>query len=492
MPVTRTTVSAALFLAALTPGTAAVAQDAAARSEAVKAKAVAAIEAFTKRAAKSKAMALGRRAWQIVVDHYDEDHAIARKALGFEKKGKYWRQTSDPSKAPNKASKSQLKQTVKAWQATSKKLNSMHRELGLALARSGEAEVARAHLELAILHAPGDKDCHVALGHDNIDGYYGTDEQLEFARRMRAMFAKAKECAALDFAITPLDTSRMPPALAGSGLKFRGGKSDHFEHWVIGSEAEVKASLVWAERALVMVRHLLGDQPLAAQALAPDARAYLAILRTDKQRDLLLQRSPVTVGEYDQTKAKMFSGVSYQENGKWAEWCVCHPDADADRCVGHVMMRCAAQRLNHAMSEGLVHALTWMMCGTVQTHYIQLAHTTSGKREAWPAKADVWRQRLEEELANAMDWPLMQLPRERMDNFRDPVRAKAWSFCVWLLARHHEDWLDLCAALNKPNATEGDVEELFGEALGLDVEEVEAEWRAWATRKSPIGRASGW
>ena len=145
-----------------------------------------------------------------------------------------------------------------------------------------------------------------------------------------------------------------------------------------------------------------------------------------------------------------------------------------------------------AFVRGFMHALTWMMCGTVETRYIQLAHTVAGKRKPWPAKADVWRQRLEDELTNGTDWPLIQLPRERMDNFRDQVRAKAWSFCVWLLARHPEDWLDLCATLNKPNATEGDVQELFGGALGRDVEECEAEWRAWAARKSLIGRASGW
>lgn len=79
-----------------------------------------------------------------------------------------------------------------------------------------------------------------------------------------------------------------------------------------------------------------------------------------------------------------------------------------------------------------------------------------------------------------------------MDNFRDPVRAKSWCFCVWLLARHHEDWLDLCAALNQPNASQDDVASLFGETFGFDVEECEAEWRTWARQNSSIGKASGW
>ena len=243
---------------------------------------------------------------------------------------------------------------------------------------------------------------------------------------------------------------------------------------------------------LKIVRHLLGEQPLASQALTTDSRAYLAIIRTVSQRDQLLQRAPITLGDYDMVKAKMFSGVSYQDQSKSAEWAICNPSDDDDRVVAHVMMRCAAQRLNQGLSEGLVHALTWMMCGTIKTRYMQLAHTVSKKRDEWPVDALIWRQRLEKAIDSATDWPLVQVPRERMDNFRDPVRAKSWSFCVWLLARHPEDWLDLCAALNKKNASQQDVDDLFAENLALDVAESEAEWRAWAQQNSAIGKASGW
>ena len=468
-------------------------RDADARADAVTTQAVTALEAFAKRAMRWKAMTHGRRAYQIVIDHYDSNHAVARKLLGYEKKASEWRCVKDPTTLPpNKASKTLLKQTVKAWQTTSAKLTKLHRELGLALVKEGNTKAGHYHLQRAIAFAPDDRVSHKALGHDNIDGYYGTDEQLEFVRRMRAMLKKAKECAALDFATTVLAKTDMPKALSAAGLPFKGARSKHFEHWVISTETDAQNSLAWAERALVMVRHLLGEQPLAGQALTPGARAYLPILRTNSQRDQLLARSPVTLGDYDAIKAKLFSGLSYQENGKWAEWSVCAKGDDEDRVVGHVMMRCAAQRLNPSMSEGLVHALTWMMCGSVKTHYMELAHTVSNKRDAWPADPRVWGLRLEAELANDADWPLIQIPRERMDNFRDPVRAKSWCFCVWLLARHHEDWLDLCAALNQPNASQDDVASLFGETIGFDVEECEAEWRTWARKNSSIGKASGW
>ena len=111
----------------------------------------------------------------------------------------------------------------------------------------------------------------------------------------------------------------------------------------------------------------------------------------------------------------------------------------------------------------------------------------------WCISECIFRDFLRElAIDSATDWPLVQVPRERMDNFRDPVRAKSWSFCVWLLARHPEDWLDLCAALNKKNASQQDVDDLFAENLALDVAESEAEWRAWAQQNSAIGKASGW
>lgn len=468
------------------------------RVAAVTKQVTATLQGFAKKAAQAKAMTRSRHAYQVLVDHYDADHKQARAALGHEQRGDEWQQVKDPKTLPpNKASTRQLAQQEKTWRTTAKQMSKLHRVLGLKLLADGKSDpsklqLGREQLERAIALHANDLASHKALGHEGIDGFFGTDDQLTFVRSMQAMLAKAKQCAALPFDSKLLTADQMPAALKQSALPFTGARSEHFEHWLIGSNEQAQQSVAWAERALVMVRHLLGEQPLASQALATDSRVYLAIIRTVSQRDQLLQRSPVTLGEYDMVKAKLFSGVSYQELGNWAEWAICNSSDDNDRIVAHVMMRCAAQRLNRGLSEGLVHALTWMMCGTVKTRYMQLAHTVSKKRDGWPADALIWRQRLEKEIDGASDWPLVQVPRERMDNFRDPVRAKSWSFCVWLLARHPEDWLDLCAALNKKNASQADVDDLFAENLALDVAECEVEWRAWAQKNSAIGKASGW
>lgn len=490
----------ALLLALLLPAAQVLAQSGAGgKSEldepTVTAKALQSLTTFAKTAQRSKAPGFARKAFEAIVTHYDEDHASAREALGFARRGDEWQRVKDPAKLPpNKASSRQLARIAKNWAKAQKQLTKLHRDLGLALHKGGKAEQGEKHLRVALTFDPDDLQSHIALEHDNIAGFYGTDEQLAFVRQMQAMRKKATECAALTFNVTVLADEKMPEVLSRSALRFRGGRSKHFEHWLIGSEQQLKDSLVWAERALVMVRHLLGEQPLASEALTPNARSYLALLRSNKQRDQLFARCPVTMDNYEPTKARLFSGLSFKDSGtgKMAEWSVSQPTDDADRVVAHVMMRCAAQRLNGSMSEGLVHALTWMMCGTVKSRYMQLAHTAGAKRDAWPLDANKWRLRLEDAIEAQQDWPLIQVPRERMDNYRDPCRAKSWSFCVWLLARHHEDWLDLCAALNQKNMSQDDVQGLFGETLGVDVEDCEAEWRAWARRNSSIGRASGW
>lgn len=451
--------------------------------------------AFAKKAAKRKAMTHSRAAYRLVVGHYDADNQTARTGLGHVRRDGGW-SPGPAAPPPNGAKKSQLARVEKEWQSTVRALCRQHRTLGLKLlAEAGSDEQtrhAKRQLELALAFDPDDIRSHKALGHDQIDGFHGTDQQLEFVRNMRSMLQKAKACAALPFDAKDLPEQQMPAALAQSGLPFHGARSEHFEHWVVGSTEQARQSVIWAERALVMVRHLLAGQPLAEQALDVDARSYLAMVRTEAQRDQLLQNAPATRGDHEIAKARLFAGVSYQDQGKEAEWSLCQPADDPDRVVAHVMMRCAAQRLNPGLSEGLVHTLTWMMCGSVKTSYMQLAHTVSSKRDEWPKDPSLWRRRLEAAIESAQDWPLAQIPRERMDNYRDPVRAKAWSFCVWLLARHPTDWLDLCAELNKPNATQEDVDDLFAENLAFTVDECEIEWRRWARRNSAIGKASGW
>jgi hypothetical protein len=103
----------------------------------------------------------------------------------------------------------------------------------------------------------------------------------------------------------------------------------------------------------------------------------------------------------------------------------------------------------------------------------------------------VWLERLYSEIAAGKDWPLVQVPRERYDNFHESARIKTWSFMLWLVARYPERWPRLLEDVSKPNQLPEDVAAAFREVLERDVGEIEAQWRKWARSNSRIGKASG-
>ena len=68
---------------------------------------------------------------------------------------------------------------------------------------------------------------------------------------------------------------------------------------------------------------------------------------------------------------------------------------------------------NPALSEGLVHACTWLLCGTTATSYASLPRTVAGNHEVLGNDPEQWRRRLWGLMDTRKDWPLEQLPRER-------------------------------------------------------------------------------
>jgi hypothetical protein len=105
---------------------------------------------------------------------------------------------------------------------------------------------------------------------------------------------------------------------------------------------------------------------------------------------------------------------------------------------------------------------------------------------------EVWLDLLRDDIDSEKDWPLVQVLRTRMDNFRDDVRIKAWSFVLRLMARHPDRFGDLMLALaDVRDATPEQVAATFARVLGRDLDEAEAEWREWASGSAPIARATG-
>jgi hypothetical protein len=436
-----------------------------------------------------------RAVYEQILDHYDVDQPTARAGLGYKRVKGEWQQVTPRDKLPADAgTPAQRKTLADAWAVASRRVAKLHADLGHVLRASGDQARARYQLERAVVFAPDDVALHQALGHEQFDGFHGTAAQIELVKRMRAVFAKAREVAAMDVDVEPVASESAPRELRGVGVPFTGAKSKTVTYWVAGGEPEEAANCVrWHERSLALLQHLLGDDPEVRRHFKPQPVRWVAVLRDDAQRRLLLETCPAARDGETIERAQMFGGQNFAVAGGRAEWVLRRKSDDlandADHAVALVTKR-GTPWFNSGLSEGLVHTMTWLLCGTLDTWYMLLPTTASGEREPHVREPEPWLRQLRDEIDAGTDWPLLQLPRERMENFRMPVRIKSWSFVTWLLARHPDRWPVLLRELRADPLLPEDVAEIVGRVLEQPIGEVEAEWREWARRDSRLGRAS--
>jgi hypothetical protein len=443
--------------------------------------------AFARTAESSKLPSRARTAYEQILDHYDGDNAAARAGLGWKKVKGEWQQVTPLDKLPADAANDAQKKTVDAaWDAARKRIGAMHRDLGTALAAAGDAR-SPYQFERALVFVPDDRAAHVALGHEELDGFFGTADQLAFVRRMRAIFAKAREIAAAPVEVEPVATAFLPPELKPAGFAFAGAKGPNVTYWVVGSTEEAVAHATWNHRARLLLEFLLGDG--GRRYLTPQTARWVAVVRDESQKEHLLRTCPGAGGGEPYERAVLFGGGSFKLGNSYGEWSQHPSEHDADAAVAQLTKR-GTRSFNNALSEGLVHAMTWLLCGTTETGYMQLG-TAAGTKEDTSRDPVEWLARLRTAVDAGNDWPLAQIPREQMNNFRPAVRTKVWTFVVWLMARYPDSWGALLAKIGHGPRLPEEIDAMFVEVLGVGAGQADAEWRAWLRRGSPIGKASG-
>ncbi|HEX6812665.1 MAG TPA: hypothetical protein VF384_13645 [Planctomycetota bacterium] len=228
-------IAIALLAAPLAAQTAQTAKDVPAREAEVHKQITSLLVAFARAAESYKAPSCARRAFEQIVEHYDNQNATALIGLGYQRVKGEWKHVTPVDKLPqDTASLQQQRSVEEAWKVAHKRVVKLHRELGLALLAEGVEGRGRYRLGRAIAIDPDDVESHKALGHMELDGFFGTAEQIAFVRRMREITAKARECSEMDFEVKELPASSMPSELKKSGLEFHGVRSKNFTHWVIG------------------------------------------------------------------------------------------------------------------------------------------------------------------------------------------------------------------------------------------------------------------
>jgi len=445
------------------------------------------LNSFAKSAESYKAFSFARDAWSMLRDHYDGTHRGALLGLGFREVKGEWQVPPAAAKPPVDAATPQQRTTIETnWRVVQKKIAKLHRDAGIALQRDGDQVQSRMHFERAVELDPEDAVAHDALGHENLDGFRGNAEQIGFVKRMRELRKKAREIALLE--IPTKEPGPMPAELAASGLPFVGAMTDNYTYWTTGSAEDARAMVAWSERTIRLFEHILGDDARLEVVRKP--RRWIAVVRSPEERDTLMNASPVLRGEFSEAEVKMFGGVHANLGTATVEVWWHAAENDADGAVGLATKRGVCSNRNPALGEGLVHTATWLLCGTALTGFAALPATSTGKKEPRDRDPAQWLTKLQADITAGKDWPLQHVPRERMDNFREPVRYKSWSFMTWLVCRHPDRWPVLMKKLARDQMTEEEILDAFDTSLGRPLGVVEAEWREWARAGSRIGKAS--
>lgn len=446
--------------------------------------------AFARTAEANKLPSQARRTFEQILDHYDTDNPPARAGLGWKRGKGEWQQTTPSAKLPpDSGNRDQQRTVAQAWTKACERIGGMHRALGQQMLNDGDRAAGIYQLERALVFLPGDPTTHRALGHEELDGFFGTAEELAFVRRMREILAAARSLAELPIEAAPVPQTELPRELQATGYSFQGARTANTTVWVVGSYEEAANFAAWYERGGRLLEFVFGSGPTTRRHLNRNPLRWTVVLRTAEQRAHLLEVSPTVRHKEPLERAVLFTSNWFDAANGRAEWMFHGRESDADMAVGLVTKR-GTRSFNQAFTEGLVHTMTWLLCGSVQASYMLLPATTQGVGRI-PRTPDAWLQQLQDQVEAGTDWELAQIPRERLDNFREPVRFKSWQFVLWLLARYPDRWATLLAELGHDQRLPEEVVAIFAKVLERPLGEVEQEWRAWVRRGSLIGKAAG-
>ena len=487
----------------------------------LRSRAVGLLERFASLAQKNAVGPRAGAAFGEILRHYDADHAQARKALGYRRTRSGWKPPTAPRAWADSADDKQRLAVTKAWRATCVKLAVLHRQRGLALFASAPAH-GRRHLLRAITFDPFDTAAHDRLGHAEASfggrTYRGSKAQLQFVRDLQRLEGEALRLARKrDYATQPV--ADIPGELAVIGAPFQGARSDHFTVFSRGTAQDARDCVQWAERALDFLQFTLGEARARQEQVVARQRRYWSwqgFVWTELECAELVEKN--LARNKDSAFSKHVRAVSSEEvrrqfgNIQWFEDGRCHevvqkltPAAMQDRMIsscweiGIGMGRPAAgaqaaKEPNWPLVEGALHAATGFLKSSVMPQRGALPEGTSSGREIrLPASVHWWIRVMRDQAIAHTDMPIRDVARKRSSDFPNAARLKAWSFMTFLMARYPARWHDFMIAVPGdkvpfPEEIEAAAKKVFSRPL----EDVESEWRAWASGRSVTALASGY
>lgn len=470
---------------------------------------------FARTAQGHKVATRAKQAYDLVLAAYDAENPTARKELGWRKEKNEWVPLPPDKKKKwlDKASYEGRFKVMDEWYKTAIKLGQLHRECGLAFRAASNDDKARFHLQKAVYYNAMDREANVALGLKEGPDFFGTDEQIAYAARMKAIETKAVELARKqDYKIEaiPLDQmpielqnlqSSVPDFMKKPDINIFGARSEHFTVWTRGTQENADDAVRWGERALEFGVWLLGEKQAKQLQFVPRASktfAWIGFLFTGREREELLKANPnIWEGMKDYKEAMRFANTTWQAKEGLAEVKLGgSPKSIHDAVIASVFMYGLCQGRNDGIGQGVIHAVTWYMKATSISRWGALPEGTQGDDAlALPEATNWWLRTVRDQASSNQDWALAQVPREKLSRFRNDCRLKSWSFMTWAMAAYPDQWLEFFLGLpdaDKKVPTLEDVEAVVVKVLGKSSEAVDAEWREWARGDSGVAFGTGY
>lgn len=433
-----------------------------------------------------------KQAYDLILSDYDPDNKRVRKQLDYKLVKGEWEhepRRSKRTKWVDKANRKNRYQVQQEWRETCQKLAAEHRELGLSMRDdSGElTDSGKRQLELAILFDPLDETAHKALGHIGWENggvtYYGTETEVAFMKRLKEIETFALTLARKEFDVQPID--QLPEPLAKTGLEMYGAKSEHFTVFTRGTQENADDLVKWGERAIEFLDFVLDNKTESRRVRRiMKSMGWFGFLWTPLEMEDFCEANQIEKGKF---KNVSVGGGTVLTEGM--------PSGMMDTMIGltaHYGLG-SHEMCNAGMLEGVMHASTWFLKSTCMLKFgAEPEGTATEDKLVLPDGANWWLREMRNQAISRTDMPLNVVPRTELWKFSADARLKTWSFNVWAMARFPDTWWKLAREFADKIPFPAEVETHFEKVCGMPLEQIEAEWRLWASGRGVTAAGTGY
>lgn len=427
--------------------------------------------------------------WREVIALYDGNDPGARKALGYTQVGSSWAvdtafvypSAGTPSLAKAKALRSR-------WDRLAQELAQGHLRVAEAYAAAGDTDKANEQYDRTLRFQPGDPKAAAARGVANVDGYFGTNLEVDLLQRSRLVKRAVAEVLEMKIKVEPVSEPHPIFERAGvKGLAFQGPNIACYGDL----DADVLQEAVrMAERSLQLCKLVFdgyvtfpGPKLIHHLGFVKDEAGYVNVIESN--RDLLgpgfefvMKHKPATILRRGPHSLSLMIGRApatvYDMSARWI----------AQTYSGFT---------TDALEEGIGHTIVGLLTGKNLAFVIgeeKQEGTRAGR--ARELKLQIPDIAVWQELAIDTAWentsvPAAQLPFLQAASFPTEGRVKAWSFCHYLLLRDPE----LMRKLDRMPADSRSPYELrakFTAVANVHIDAVDRGWRDFWTKDTPLLR----